>query len=73
VDPLKPVSQYARFRLQMLSDRVGGSILGVIRGGRSQRYLRKKTVLLSDELLELGGGFKYFLFSPRKLGKMNPI
>ncbi len=21
----------------------------------------------------LGGGFKYFLFSPRKLGKMNPF
>ena len=36
----------------------------VFRGGRSQRYLRKKTVLLSDELLELGGGFKYFSFSP---------
>ena len=41
---------------------VNRSILGVIRGGRSQRYLGKKT--LSDELLELGGGFKYFSFSP---------
>ena len=29
---------------------------------------------ISDEKkLDLGGGFKYFLFSPLQLGKMNPF
>ena len=31
------------------------------------------SVLLLFTYLLVGGGFKYFLFSPRKLGKMNPF
>ncbi len=60
----KPEYQKTLFRSQ-LTERPGSV------GIRSQQQFLMESKIW--RILKLGGGFKHFLFSPRKLGKTNPI
>ena len=58
---------------ECINEKYDGSLIN-----DTQHFFLKKSIAISENLfcpqtISLGGGFKYFLFSPRTLGRYFPI